>query len=232
MRKQEDHAENLVIAHRGLTSLHLENTLAALRSAFEHKADGVEFDVQLSKDLIPMVFHDRTLDRLVHIKACIDDLTLAELKNLRQSSVRYKNQVYAISTLQEILHFMPANKIINIELKETTGMKGLEGMKSVLKVIEPFKNKLKIIISSFEPEILHMVSQLDHDYMKGLLIDTKSMLNNYLKSSLIDHIDFLHPHIDLIDKPMSEEIKKRGIKLILWGHKNLGEELIAKLRAC
>ena len=219
-------AENLIIAHRGLTSLHLENTLSALTSAFEHKADGVEFDVQLSKDMIPMVFHDRELDRLVNIKANIDDLTLTELQALSQSSDRYKNQRYAISTLEEVLHAMPPNKLINIELKETTCMRGLDGMRKVLKVIEPYKNKLKMVISSFEPEILHMVSKLDPDYAIALLIDKESTLIAYLNSEIIlSRVDFLNPHIDLVNASVSKKIKERGIKLILWGHKKMGEEL-------
>jgi glycerophosphoryl diester phosphodiesterase len=221
-----DDAENLIIAHRGLTSLHLENTLSALSSAFDYKADGVEFDVQLSKDMVPMVFHDRNLKRLVNLEANIDDLSLAELKTLSQTSKKYHNFPYPISTLSEVLQAMPPHKLINIELKETTAMKGLDGIKNTLKIIEPYKNKLNIIISSFEPEILQTVSNLDRDYPIGLLINKHETLSAFVKSSLIlDHIDYINPHISLINPNISKKIKERGVQLILWGHKKMGEEL-------
>src|SRR5262245_9456168 len=94
-----DEQRTLIVAHRGLTCLDLENTLSALTAAFEVGADGVEFDVQLSKDLVPMVFHDRELLRLTGIDKNIDDVSYEELKKLQQKSERYEMS-YPIATLQ------------------------------------------------------------------------------------------------------------------------------------
>ncbi len=214
----------MVVAHRGLTSAHLENTLEALKEAFSKGADGVEFDVQLGLDLVPLVFHDRNLLRLTGVDNNIDHLSSSELLKLRQMSDLYSSS-YRIATLEEVLSAMPSNKLINIELKETTRMKGLKGMKRVLEIIAPHKNRLKIVISSFEPVILEMVAKLDPDYALGLLLDKYLTLFSWARArAVLDKVDYLHPHIDLLNPALSAKVKKMGLNLILWGHKKLGEE--------
>jgi glycerophosphoryl diester phosphodiesterase len=204
--------------------MHLENSLEALLSAFEHGADGVEFDVQLSRDMVPMVFHDRELKRLVHVDGFIDDLDLADLRALKQSHKNYSKS-YTISTLEEVLRAMPAKKIINIELKESTVLKGLEGIKKVLAVIEPYKYKLEIIISSFDQNILHLVSQIDPEYKLAFLIENNQDLQEYIAGKIsFDKIDYINLHISLVSKLLSKNIKDNHVKLIIWGHKNIGEE--------
>lgn len=72
----------LIIAHRGFSALSPENTLAAFQMAIEARADGVEFDVQLSKDGLPVVFHDFDLRRIAKRKVKIRDLSAYELTDV------------------------------------------------------------------------------------------------------------------------------------------------------
>lgn len=221
-----DDKDTLIIAHRGLRTKHLENTLEALNEAFLVGADGVEFDVQLSMDMVPMVFHDRSLMRLTGVENNIDHVSLSELSKLRQVHENYQSH-YRIARLDEVLSAMPAGKLINIELKETTRMKGHKGMKQVLDCIAPHKTRLNIVISSFDPRILEWVYKLDGDYVLGLLLDKKVHLSSlFATRAIIDKIDLLHPHVSLLSPMKSTKIKKMGIPLILWGHKKLGEEQI------
>ncbi len=214
----------MIVAHRGLTSSHLENSLEALNEAFLQGADGVEFDVQLSLDLVPLVFHDRSLVRLTGVENNIDHVASMELAKLRQIHERYSSS-YRIATLEEVLSAMPPGKLINVELKETTAMKGLKGIKRVLEKIAPHKKRLAIVISSFEPHILEMVADLDSDYALGLLLDKKLSPLSWLKAKrVLDKVDYLHPHIDLLNPVLSAKVKKMGINLILWGHKKVGQE--------
>lgn len=221
-----EHKDTLIIAHRGLRSEHLENTLEALKSAFDMGVDGVEFDVQLSADMVPMVFHDRSLMRLTGVENNIDHVSVGELSKIRQVNECYQS-AYRIARLDEVLSAMPSGKLINIELKETTRMKGQKGMKHVLDCIAPHKGRLTMVISSFDPRILELVHKLDNDYVLGLLIDKKVHLGSlFAARSVINKIDVLHPHITLLSQIASTKIKKMGIPLILWGHKKLGEEHI------
>src|SRR5687768_14602657 len=64
-----------IIAHRGASKHAPENTLAALSAALDLGADGVEFDVQLAKDGVPVVIHDYDLKRTAGRAECVADLT-------------------------------------------------------------------------------------------------------------------------------------------------------------
>ena len=72
----------MIIAHRGASARAPENTLAAFRQAIEDGADGIEFDVQASKDGAPVVFHDLTLRRMNGDKRRVSSLTAAELQDI------------------------------------------------------------------------------------------------------------------------------------------------------
>jgi glycerophosphoryl diester phosphodiesterase len=69
----------LVFAHRGGAGLAPENTMAAIDNGLALGADGVEIDVQLSRDGVPVVIHDPTLDRTTDRAGRVGALTAAEL---------------------------------------------------------------------------------------------------------------------------------------------------------
>lgn len=69
-----------IVAHRGGSNGTPENTLAAFRNALELRVDGVELDIQLSKDGVPVVIHDTTLDRTTNGTGEVNRYTFEELQ--------------------------------------------------------------------------------------------------------------------------------------------------------
>jgi glycerophosphoryl diester phosphodiesterase len=69
----------LIIAHRGASALAPENTLAAFRRAIADGAEGIEFDVRLAKDNVPVVIHDADLKRVGARNGSVGEYTSAEL---------------------------------------------------------------------------------------------------------------------------------------------------------
>ena len=67
-------------AHRGASGYYPENTLPSFQGAVDMKADGIELDIQLSKDGEIVVCHDELLDRTSSGKGLLCEKTLAELK--------------------------------------------------------------------------------------------------------------------------------------------------------
>jgi len=76
----------LIIAHRGASALAPENTLAAFKRALAVGADGVEFDVRLSKDDVPVVIHDNNILRTTGVDQRVVDLTAEQLSRVDAGS--------------------------------------------------------------------------------------------------------------------------------------------------
>jgi glycerophosphoryl diester phosphodiesterase len=104
-----------IFAHRGLTfergiQVADENTIAAFDLALAAGADYLESDIQVTKDQIPVLFHDGDLKRLLGKRTLVSDLTLAEVKQIRLP------RQGAIPTLAEALERFPAAKF-NLDIK-------------------------------------------------------------------------------------------------------------------
>ncbi len=97
---------SLRLAHRGDWRVAPENTLAAMTAAIRVPAcDGVEFDVQLSRDGVPVILHDETLARVQHRPERVDALDAAELATA------------GVPTLAEALALLGPDPFLDIELK-------------------------------------------------------------------------------------------------------------------
>ena len=75
-----------LVSHRGASALAPENTLAAIDAALRHGADFVEFDVQLTRDGVPVLMHDPTVDRTTNGLGRVSQLTAAQLAELDAGS--------------------------------------------------------------------------------------------------------------------------------------------------
>jgi len=110
-----------IVAHRGFSSLAPENTLSACRAAVDAAVDGVEFDVRRSKDMIPVLLHDSTLDRTTDGTGKVVDFPLSELKQLdagQWKHARYSNE--RIPTLHETLNYLSTTPCLAvIDLKDS-----------------------------------------------------------------------------------------------------------------
>jgi glycerophosphoryl diester phosphodiesterase len=116
----------LIIGHRGASAAAPENTLAAFRKAIEAGADGIEFDVRLSRDGVPVIIHDETLRRTASRSERVGDLTAEEMQNANVgswfsiarglSTDDYRDE--EIPTLRQLLEmFSTNNALLYLELK-------------------------------------------------------------------------------------------------------------------
>ena len=196
----------LNIAHRGYSGRFDENTMIAFRKAIEYKADGIETDVQLSKDNVPVIIHDETLDRTTDGKGYVKDYTLVELKKFRTKSGE------EIPTLEELLELVAQSsdlKVLNLELKNSIfPYEGLE--EKVLAMIYQYNLKEKIIISSFNHLSLVKVRNIDKEISLGALTDS-TLVNvpKYLKDISVQCYHPCFPSI--INEEYMKEIKAAGI---------------------
>ncbi len=101
-----------IIAHRGASYIEPENTLRSFKKALDMNVDAIEFDVRFSKDGVPVVIHDDTVDRTTNGKGKVSEMSLEELKKLDAGMGEQ------IPTLQETLDLIDRKAFILIELKE------------------------------------------------------------------------------------------------------------------
>lgn len=110
---------NLCVAHRGFSSIAPENTMAAFLMAMERpEVQWMELDVQLSRDGVPVVIHDFTVDRTTNGKGLVRETDWADLQRLDAGA--WKNKSYKgerIPALSELLDRSCGRVRLNIELK-------------------------------------------------------------------------------------------------------------------
>ena len=137
-------------AHRGFSGKYPENTILAFKKAIEAGAQGIELDVQLTKDGEIVIIHDETIDRTTDGKCEVISYTYEELKKFDASYI-YRGQMgfNKIPTLREYFELIKDTDIVtNIELK--TGINEYLGIeKKVWDMICEFNLADRIIISSF-----------------------------------------------------------------------------------
>lgn len=154
----------LVLGHRGTPWLHQENSLAGILRALELGADGVEFDVFLTRDDQVVVFHDEELERLTGRKGRILDLTWDEISKLRlQRHVHMgkdaegKERVLSfekeerIPLLEEVLSELKGKAAIDIELKPSAPNSDGRGVAPrVAEIVERLGISDQVVITGFD----------------------------------------------------------------------------------
>ncbi|GGD64472.1 glycerophosphodiester phosphodiesterase [Paenibacillus nasutitermitis] len=96
----------------GYSGRYPENTIAAFQAACELEFTHLELDVHLSKDGIPMVLHDKTLDRMTDGKGLVKDYTSEVLSRFRVGGTE------VIPTLEEVLLLLKDRLIVRIEISK------------------------------------------------------------------------------------------------------------------
>ena len=132
----------LVIAHRGASAEKPENTLAAFRRALALKVDGIELDVHVTRDGVPVVFHDPGLFRLTGVRGRIAARNWAELEALRVLGSE------PMPRLAEVLRLTRGRAVVQIELKA-----GIP-VAPVIRAIRTARATRWVILASFDPGLL------------------------------------------------------------------------------
>lgn len=151
----------LIFAHRGASDARLENTLPAFLHALERGADGVELDVQLSRDGEVIVFHDADLLRLAGRHEWIEQLSWDELSQVTLMGGG------KIPRLVELLAVWPTDRWLNVELKAGGAAIGREAVKVLA-------GRPRVLLSSFDPRMLLAARGAGSAYEHALLLAAES----------------------------------------------------------
>ncbi|MBP7059960.1 MAG: glycerophosphodiester phosphodiesterase [Lachnospiraceae bacterium] len=205
-----------VWAHRGASGYAPENTLPSFKKAVEMRADGVELDIQLTKDGEIVVTHDEKIDRVADHKGWVKDYTLSELKKMDFAVTNKNFEFVTIPTLKEVYELLkPTGLTVNVEIK--TGIvfyKDIE--KKAIELTESMGMRDRVIYSSFNHYTLQKIKAIDPIIKTGMLYaDGIIDAPKYGKKTV--GVDAMHPALYNIQYPgYFEECKKLGLDINVW----------------
>lgn len=190
----------IILGHRGSPKLSQENTIASFRLALEEGADGIELDVQITLDGVPIVFHDDEF--ATGEKIC--DLTFAEMREVAHGLQAN------VPTLEEVLREMSGKGFVNIELK-TAGHEA-----DLVALVRKIMPKETFLFSSFLPEVITTYRALAPDVPAIWIVSQKMCLGDAL--DFVRQIDgsgiaFFH---DLITAELAGFFKIHNVPLFTW----------------
>lgn len=167
-----------VIAHRGGRKWAPENTMAAFRKCVENGIDGIELDIHRCKTGELVVVHDENLSRTTSGSGIVKDKTWDELQKMSAGSwfsPAFKDE--KIPLLADVLKLIDGKLLLNIEVKNApTAYAGIED--DLLKQLASYKYPDKILVSSFDHELIKRIHDKAPQYKvaflnDGILVDLK-----------------------------------------------------------
>jgi glycerophosphoryl diester phosphodiesterase len=201
--------ELLIIAHRGASGDFPENTLPAFAGAIAAGAAMCELDVHLSRDGVPIVIHDRRVDRTTDGRGSIGELTLAEIRAL-DAGVRFAPRFAGtrVPRLEEVIELCAGRCALNVEIKAAGAIGPTCAAMRAGGMLE------RGLISSFEWPVLEAARRLEPDLAIGLLADRAPAA--MLSVALSLRATAIHPRYPLAGAALCARAHAHGLAVYAW----------------
>lgn len=230
--------KNLIVAHRGARSIRAENTMSAFKEAIK-KSDYIELDVGFTKDGVPVIIHDDTLERTSNVKEFpqfkkpykVIDYTYKQLQKLDFGEWFIKEDPFGtikngrvnieelkalkkqrILSLDKVLKFLKKHKFpVNIEIKDLSKTPFDKTVaKTIVDIVEENVMVNYVLISSFNHKYLRQVHKLNSN------IDIAALQENEHPKDLVKRLKRLrvrsyHPSFDITDTDLIKNLSNAGI---------------------
>lgn len=227
------------IAHRGLhdrAAGRIENSRAAFAAAIGH-GFGIELDVQMSRDGVPMVFHDATLDRLTAISGPVRERPSDALRNIPLTGGDD-----TIERLDTILEFIADRAPVLVEIKDQGGIEGADVTALDQATGRVVQNAVaahgcRVAVMSFNPAYITALSWLDPAIPRGLtgMVFDEPGLTEAENAALSDYAAFesagarfISHDRNALDAPAVARLKARGVPVLTWTVRSAAEEAEAR----
>ena len=203
------------VAHRGLHNDDFdENSLGAFANAISH-GYAVELDVRLTKDLVPVIIHDSSLERTFGINNLVSKTSLDELKKLT-----LPKSGETIPTFAEALELIDGQVPILIDMKNF----GLPGdfESKTLDILKNYKGEYAF--QAFNPMTCKWLKNHDKDLIVGLLLDDVPFLRFKLLRNFKDNLfakiaspGFIGYNYNTISEEVTKAYRENGVTVLGWG---------------
>ncbi|WP_319756484.1 glycerophosphodiester phosphodiesterase [uncultured Sphaerochaeta sp.] len=205
-----------IFAHRGYSGFYPENTMLAFQKAWEAGSDGIELDVQLTKDGELVVIHDETLDRTTDHTGRVCDYTLEELKTCNAAAKSsLANTFMTIPTFEEYCTWVATtNLVTNIEIKSSV-IYYPEIEEKTLEMVRRYQLEERTLISSFNHLSLCAVKAIAPSILCGALVPETGLINAGHAAEKFG-FECFHPPYCTMSKEAVQECHEHQIQVNVW----------------
>jgi glycerophosphoryl diester phosphodiesterase len=195
----------LIIGHRGACAVAPENMMAAFREAIAAGADGIEFDVRLTRDGVPVIIHDNSLHRTAGLRHRIAELTWSELEHVDPS----------VPSLEQLFELFKTNNLgLYLEMKCDSPSEQQALAEACVRLIDEHSLKERVIIECFQLPALKILKQIDPE----------------IKTVALFEPTFTNPSV-FSDQRIIQQATDVGAAAIALHHRLARESLVQKARA-
>lgn len=191
-----------VVGHRGAAAYEPENTLASFRKAAEVGAHAVECDIHMSKDGVPMVIHDKTLDRTTTFQGAVAEALAKDIHGEQ------------VPTLDEYIDVLKGKSVQVIEIKD-----GKDVVPAVLKSVRAKKTEKETIIFSFNAAFVKQSKELAPDVYAVWLVAMPFAESNFgqlLEAKKDCGADAVGFQFRNVTEPLAAFLRKEQVPLFVW----------------
>lgn len=205
----------LIFGHRGASAYAPMNTVLAFQLAADLRADGVELDVQRTRDGELVVIHDFTVDATTDGSGSVAEMTLDQIKAL--DAGRWFGPGYAglrVPTLDEVFEAIGGRLLVNVEIKSLAlEPDGLED--AIAACIDRHRMSSRVVVSSFNPLALIRFRQVMPQVPLGYLYaEGMPPIPDDVRARLTHEAS--HPHHEMIDAASAKALREAGQRIHTW----------------
>jgi len=230
------HKSPLIIGHRGASAVAPENTLASFARAFRDGADGIELDVRLARDGVPVVIHDATVPhtglrqrRVAHTPSDklqqIDIGSWFNRAHRRLARLEYTRQT--IPTLDDVFKLLvnQPNKelIVYVEMKAGRAIKKYDKLAAaVVELVDRHQLQHRVVVISFNLWTVARIKELDSSIRTGALFQPRRnpagviRKNHMIKAALDCGASEILLHRLLATPNTLKAVLKKGLVPVVW----------------
>ena len=226
----------LILGHRGASAVAPENTLAAFSRAILDGADGIEFDVRLSRDGAPVVIHDASLRRTAGIDSQVGDLTSEQLQTIDVGSWfkraltgnrgSYPEPSYAgetIPTLAQVFDLFNSNNgYLYVEMKSDSD-EGADLAAAVVRSVREADIAPRVVVESFDLTAITEIKRIDSGIRTAALFEPRLSrpISTVRRLKMVDlalntGAEEIAIHYTLAGASVVEKAQERGLETVVW----------------
>jgi glycerophosphoryl diester phosphodiesterase len=215
----------LIIGHRGASAVAPENTLAAFEAAIAAGADGVEFDVRLTRDGVPVVIHDETLHRTGGLRSRVADLTLADLDAVDAGSwfARARNlspgqfASQRVPSLEQLFELFHSNDLILYLEMKCQPLEQRALAEACCRLVREHGLSERILFECFELPALEIVRSIDPSIKTAPLFSRSPRASSTIvNQATAIGASALALHYRRAGKQLVEEARLAGLNVAVW----------------